>query len=693
MPIRVLKRNGSYQEFSRQKIANAIRKAFEACEYDIEEDSLNEIANDVKVWDEITVEEIQDQVEETLLDYDYRDVHKSYVIYRYQRQLLRAANTTDKTILELIQGENEYWNKENANKRANKTSTQRDYIAGITSTDVANRLIFPKDIMQCHNDGKIHIHDMDYTIHPGITNCCLINLRDMLENGTVINDVLIEPPHRFTTACTIATQIIQNVASNQYGGLTISISHLAPFLRKSKLYWASIFPDYPDVCAKLYEKELSAGVQTLNYQINSFTASTGQSPFATVHIDLEERPEYAEEVKQIAEELMKQRLLGFKNKLGVYVTQTFPKIIVVLRDKYFTDPVYKEFIHLCALCTAKRMVPDYMSEKNMLKYKGAIVPAMGCRSLLKPIWNEGELKLWGRFNLGVCTVNLPYVAYEADGDRDKFWSILKERVEMCRRAQLIRVKRIANSTSDIAPTIWQYGAFARLPEGTKLSEIIYGGYASISLGYAGLYECTKLMTGESQSGEEGFKFAEQVMQFLDATTKEWSIIDNLGWGVYGTPLESTTYKFAKALYKFGYDRHYITNSIHIPVFEEIDPFEKLKIEGKLQVYSTGGNVNYIESTKLDNNLDAVIEVMKAINDYSLYAEINSKNDFCMACGSTEEQQINDDLEWFCPVCGCKDPTKLYHPRRICGYIQVGDTNKGRTQDIKERYVHLDNHEV
>lgn len=528
----IVKRSNDLQEFDVNKIENAIRKAFIEVDGNVDEITVKTLAKEIKIWDKIHVEEIQDQIEELLMSYGFHDVARAYVIYRYKHELLRKANTTDKTITELLKGVNEYWNKENANKRANRTSTQRDYIAGITSTDVARRLIFPEDVITAHDEGVIHLHDMDYSIHPGMTNCSLINLQDMLNNGTVINDVLIESPHRFITACTIASQIMLNVASNQYGGLTITIAHLAPYLRKSEQYFKE---NYPDSWESLYKKELQDGVQTLNYQLNSFTASTGQSPFSTIHIDLEENPEYEKEIQLIATELLNQRIKGFKNKLRVYVTQTFPKIIVVLRDKYFTESKYKAFIYLCAKCTALRMVPDYMSEKNMLKYKGAVVPAMGCRSLLKPIYPNGQLKLWGRFNLGVCTLNLPYIAYLSVRNNEDFWNLLKEYAELARKAQLCRVKRIANSTSDCAPTLWQYGAFARLPEHTKLSEIIYGGYASVSLGYAGLYECTNIITGESQSGEKGYKFAESLMKWLDNTTKEWATIDNLGWSVYGTP--------------------------------------------------------------------------------------------------------------------------------------------------------------
>lgn len=663
----VIKRDGSFEEFDINKIKSAIHKAFSAKDADA--------LYFIKFWDKFNkdffiinretkphVEHIQNIIEKELSKYDF-DIARSYITYRDKHALLREINTTDEAIKTLIEGKNEYWNKENANKRAERTSTQRDYIAGITSTDIAKRLILPKEVVEAHEAGIIHQHDMDYAIHPGITNCCLINLKDMLDNGTVINDVLIESPHRFLTACTIASQIMLNVASNQYGGLTISIAHLAPYLRKSCKYYKSKYKNHWE---SLFNKELEDGIQTLNYQLNSFTASTGQSPFSTIHIDLEEDLEYKKEIELIATELLKQRIKGFKNKDGVYVTQAFPKIIVVLRDKYFTDPKYKDFIYLCAECTAKRMVPDYISEKNMLKYKGAVIPVMGCRSMLSLLYEDGKLKLWGRLNVGVCSLNLPFIAYESNGDIDKFWDLMVKYTNLCRTAQLTRVKRIANTSVDCAPTLWMHGAFARLHEGSKIGDIIYNGYASISLGYAGLYECTKIMTGESHSSAKGYDFAKGVMEFLANKTEQWKLEDNLGWSVYGTPIESVTYKFAKALHKFGYDRDFVTNSVHIPVFEDIDPIEKLKIEGSLQKYSTGGNVNYVESSDMTNNLDAIIEIMKAINEYCLYAEINSKHDYCHNCGSEVEQQVDEDMNWYCPSCGCKDPKKLFHARRICG---------------------------
>lgn len=698
--MKVKKRDGKIVDFEPEKIRKAIKKCFQEVGLDLSkvgivaEPALDMICDIlVKKNNMVDVEDIQDIVEEELMNRGFFEAAKAYIKYRYKHQLTREFhNTTDNTIMELISGENEYWNTENANKRAYVNSTQRDYIAGITSTDIARRLIFPKDCIDAHDKGIIHIHDMDYAVQK-MHNCGLINLKDCLDNGTVINGIKIESPHRFITACTIASQICLQVSSSQYGGMTVSIAHLAPYLSKSYDYWLKVISD-PDEADKCWKKELTDGVQTFNYQMNSFTGSNGQSPFSTVFIDLEEDPNWNEYTRFIAEEFLKQRLLGFKNEDGVYITPTFPKLIVVLRDKYFEDPKYSDFIRLCAECTAKRMVPDYISEKKMLEYKGEIIPPMGCRSLLsKHLDENGNSILWGRFNCGVGTINLPYIAYLAKQENRNFYEILNTYLDLIHKAQLVRLKRLASATSDVAPTLWQHGVYGRLKSGEPLSNLIYGGYATISLGYCGVYETTQIMTGESQSGEKGFKFAEELMAYLDRKTQEWTEEDNIKWGVYGTPIESTTYKFAKALKQFEYDRDYVTNSIHVPVFEEIDPITKLEIEGKLQKYSTGGNVNYIEASDLSQNLDAIITIMKAINDNCMYAEINSKHDYCHNCGSEAEQQIDEEMNWYCPVCGCKDPMKLYHARRVCGYIQTGEYNKGRTQDIKERYVHLDNHDL
>lgn len=524
-----------------------------------------------------------------------------------------------------------------------------------------------------------------------MTNCCLINLKDMLANGTMLNDVKIETPHKFSTACTIATQIQLQVSGSQYGGMTISCSHLAPYLRATKDKYEKMgFTG--EALAKLVHMDLVEGVQTYNYQLNSYVSTAGQSPFSTFHIDLEEEPEYERETMAIAMEFLKQRIQGFKNADGVWVTPTFPKIIVVLRDKYFTDPKYHDFIYKCAECTAKRMVPDYMSAKLMMQHKGAIVPAMSCRSLLKPIYPDGKLKLYGRFNLGVATLNLPYIAYESVTTKTDFMTVLYHYAALCHKGQLCRVKRIANATTDCAPILWQDGAFMRAKPGEKLGKYIYGGYASISLGYAGLAETVEILTGHKLTEDLGLEMGETIMKELVALTEKWAKEDDLGWSVYGTPIEATTYKFANAIKKFGYDKDFITNSVHCPVYDPIDPFKKLEIEGKLQKYSTGGSVNYVEASDLTGNLDAVVEIMKGIYENCLYAEINSKHDYCYECGSEVEQLIDEDMNWYCPVCGNKNPKKLFHARRVCGYIATGEYNKGRTADIKNRYVHVDNHD-
>lgn len=690
----VIKRDGTKVPFDKEKICNAINKAYV-------EVHGGPAGNIVEIFDDIarglidlkvsttTVEAIQDIVERTLMSYD-KDVAKAYITYRYQHALIRE-NTTDTTLQEYLAGASEYWNKENANKKPELTSTQRDKVAGITSTDFARRLIFPKDVIEAHDHGIIHMHDIDYAIHAGETNCCLINLKDMLDNGTMLNDWKIKSPHRFSTACNIATQIQLGVSGLQYGGMTISLSHLAPYLRKTKTYYQSKGFSDEDV-EKLVQLNLEEGVQIYNYQLNSFTGTNGQSPFSTLHIDLKEDLEYEEETMRIAMEFLRQRIQGHLNKDNVWVTPTFPKIIVVLYKEFFTDPKYKDFINICAECSAKRMVPDYMSAKMMMEYKGAIVPAMSCRSLLKPIYPDGKLKLYGRFNLGVSTLNLPYIAYLADG-LGSFDDQLEYFAELCRKGQLCRVKRIANSTTDCAPLLWQNGAFMRAKPGEKLEKYIYGGYASISLGYAGVAEAVEILTGKSMTTTDGMLMAEHIMRKLVEFTDRWAKEDNLGWSVYGTPIESTTYKFANAIKKFGYTRDFITNSIHVPVYEPIGPFKKLEIEGILQQYSTGGNVNYVESSDLTQNIPAVIELMKGIYDNCLYAEINSKHDYCANCGSEAEQVITDDGEWECPVCHCRDPKKLFHARRVCGYIQTGEYNHGRTMDIKNRYVHVDNHEI
>ena len=649
---------------------------------------------------------------------------KKYITYRYTRELVRKANTTDQTIKELIEGENEYWNNENANKNAEVVTTQRDYLAGITSTDITRRFLLPEDIVKAHDEGIIHFHDADYFAQNALHNCELINLDDMLQNGTVINGVMIEKPHRFITAATIATQIILAVTSSSYGGATVSLTHLAPFVRLSYEKYYKKYEERnlsKEDCEKFAmqdtKKEVEDGVQTFNYQVNSMTNTNGQAPFLSVCMYLGETDEYKEELAMIIEEFLKQRILGFKNEKGVYITPAFPKLLYILEeDNIHEDSKYWYLTKLAAECTAKRMVPDYISEKVMLELKkneygdGDCYPCMGCRSFLTPDrtmhlgniakaknYVEGKGKYYGRFNQGVVTINLPDVALSSEGDMDKFWKIFDERLELCHKALQIRHKRLSNVTSDVAPILWQHGALARLEKGESIHELLHHGYSTISLGYAGLYECVKYMTGHSHTDNgEGKEFGLKVMQHLNDATKKWKEEEDIDYSVYGTPIESTTYKFAKCLKeRFGTvkgitDRNYITNSYHIPVFEEIDAFSKLKLESEFQKLSPGGAISYVETPNLQNNLDAVIEIIKFIYDNIMYAELNTKSDYCQKCGYTGEILIDDNLEWYCPNCGNKDHNTLNVARRTCGYIGTNFWNKGRTQEIKERVLHIDN---
>ena len=658
------------------------------------------------------------------MEFDKYQLAKKYITYRYTRELVRKANTTDQTIKELIEGENEYWNNENANKNAEVVTTQRDYLAGITSTDITRRFLLPEDIVKAHDEGIIHFHDADYFAQNALHNCELINLDDMLQNGTVINGVMIEKPHRFITAATIATQIILAVTSSSYGGATVSLTHLAPFVRLSYEKYYKKYEERnlsKEDCEKFAmqdtKKEVEDGVQTFNYQVNSMTNTNGQAPFLSVCMYLGETDEYKEELAMIIEEFLKQRILGFKNEKGVYITPAFPKLLYVLEeDNIHEDSKYWYLTTLAAECTAKRMVPDYISEKVMLELKkneygdGDCYPCMGCRSFLTPDrtmhlgniakaknYVEGKGKYYGRFNQGVVTINLPDVALSSEGDMDKFWKILDERLELCHKALQIRHKRLSNVTSDVAPILWQHGALARLEKGESIHELLHHGYSTISLGYAGLYECVKYMTGHSHTDNgEGKEFGLKVMQHLNDATKKWKEEEDIDYSLYGTPLESSTYKFAKCLReRFGTvkgitDRNYITNSYHIPVFEEIDAFSKLKLESEFQKLSPGGAISYVETPNLQNNLDAVIEIIKFIYDNIMYAELNTKSDYCQKCGYTGEILIDDNLEWYCPNCGNKDHNTLNVARRTCGYIGTNFWNKGRTQEIKERVLHIDN---
>lgn len=647
-----------------------------------------------------------------------KDVARCYIRYRYLRGLVRESNTTDKTIFELLNGTNEYWNSENANKNAKVVTVQRDYIAGITSTDITRRFLLPKDIVEAHDAGIIHFHDADYFAQNALHNCELINLEDMLQNGTMINNILIEKPHRFLTAATIATQIITAVTSSSYGGATITLTALAPFVRSSyeKYYDKYKKRGMDDETCKKYamedtKKEIEDGVQTFNYQVNSMTNTNGQSPFLSVCMYLGETTEYKEELSWIIEEFLKQRILGLKNEKGVYITQAFPKLLYVLEeDNIHEDSKYYYLTKLAAKCTAKRLVPDYISEKIMKECKidangnGQCYPCMGCRSFLTPYLDKnGKPKYYGRFNQGVVTISLPDVALSSKKDMDEFWKIFDERLELCHRALQIRHERLAHAISDIAPILWQHGALARLGKGESIHELLHNGYSTISLGYAGLYECVKYMTGNSHTDNGiGKEFALEVMKKLNDKCNEWKKEEKIDYSVYGTPIESTTYKFAKCLRnRFGIiegitDRDYITNSYHVPVFEKIDPFTKLSLESEFQKLSPGGAISYIECADLTNNIDAVIEVIKFIYDHIMYAELNTKSDYCQVCGYDGEIKIVDEngkLDWKCPNCGNMDHSKMNVARRTCGYIGTNFFNQGRTDEIRNRYVHLDNHKI
>lgn len=726
--MRIVKRDGHIVDYNPEKIKTAINKAnSEVQELNkISEKQIEEIISYIESLDKkrILVEDIQDIIEEKLMEYDKYQLAKKYITYRYTRELVRKANTTDQTIKELIEGENEYWNNENSNKNAEVVTTQRDYLAGITSTDITRRFLLPEEIVKAHDEGIIHFHDADYFAQNALHNCELINLEDMLQNGTIINGVMIEKPHRFSTAATIATQIILAVSSSSYGGATISLSHLAPFVRDSYEKYLSKYRErhFNEEDCKAYaiedtKKEVADGVQTFNYQVNSMTNTNGQAPFLSVNMYLGETEEYKEELAMIIEEFLKQRILGFKNEKGVYITPAFPKLLYILEeDNVHKDSKYYYLTELAAKCTAKRMVPDYISEKVMKELKknaygdGECYPCMGCRSFLTPDrlkdvgniakaknYEEGKGKYYGRFNQGVVTINLPDVALSSKKDMDKFWEIFDERLELCHKALQVRHKRLSNATSDVAPILWQHGALARLDKGESIHDLLHDGYSTISLGYAGLYECVKYMTGHSHTDNgKGKEFGLAVMQHLNDKANEWKQAENIDYSIYGSPIESTTYKFARCLKdRFGIvkgitDRDYITNSYHVPVFEEIDAFSKLRLESEFQRLSPGGAISYIETPNLQNNIDAVLQVISFIYDNIMYAELNTKSDYCQKCGFDGEMQIDDELEWYCPNCGNRDHNTLNVARRTCGYIGSNFWNKGRTQEIKERVLHLDN---
>ena len=724
--MKIIKRNGAEATFDISKIIMAITKANAAVE---ESDrmtprQIQRIAESVELACQelgrsAAVEEIQDMVEKQIMAHGAFEVAKAYITYRYTRSLVRRANTTDDRILSLIECNNEEAKQENSNKNPIVNSTQRDYMAGEVSRDITSRLLLPKDIVEAHEEGIIHFHDADYYAQH-MHNCDLVNLEDMLENGTVITGTLIERPHSFSTACNIATQIIAQVASNQYGGQSISLTHLAPFvqvsrerIRREVAAEMQAIDAHPgeEKLAELVEnrvrEEIRRGVQTIQYQVVTLLTTNGQAPFVTVFMYLGEAKNEQErhDLAMIIEETLRQRYQGVKNEKGVWVTPAFPKLIYVLEeDNIHEDSPYWYLTELAARCTAKRMVPDYISEKKMLELKvdkngeGHCYTCMGCRSFLTPYVDEnGKPKYYGRFNQGVVTINLPDVALSSGGNMEKFWKIFDERLELCHRALMCRHERLKGTLSDAAPILWQYGALARLKKGEPIDKLLYGGYSTISLGYAGLYECVKYMTGKSHTDPAATPFALEVMQHMNDKCAEWKQKENIDFSLYGTPLESTTYKFAKCLQKrFGIipgvtDKGYITNSYHIHVTENIDAFSKLAFESKFQALSPGGAISDVEVPNMQNNIPAVLEVMKFIYDNIMYAELNTKSDYCQVCGYDGEIEIvehDGKLVWRCPNCGNTDQDKMNVARRTCGYIGTQFWNQGRTQEIKERVLHL-----
>ena len=725
--MKIIKRNGAEATFDISKIIMAVTKANAAVEEGdrMTPRQIQRIAESVELACQelgrsAAVEEIQDMVEKQIMAHGAFEVAKAYITYRYTRSLVRRANTTDDRILSLIECNNEEAKQENSNKNPIVNSTQRDYMAGEVSRDITSRLLLPKDIVEAHEEGIIHFHDADYYAQH-MHNCDLVNLEDMLENGTVITGTLIERPHSFSTACNIATQIIAQVASNQYGGQSISLTHLAPFvqvsrerIRREVAAEMQAIDAHPgeEKLAELVEnrvrEEIRRGVQTIQYQVVTLLTTNGQAPFVTVFMYLGEAKNEQErhDLAMIIEETLRQRYQGVKNEKGVWVTPAFPKLIYVLEeDNIHEDSPYWYLTELAARCTAKRMVPDYISEKKMLELKvdkngeGHCYTCMGCRSFLTPYVDPetGKPKYYGRFNQGVVTINLVDVALSSGGNFDKFWKIFDERLDLCHRALQARHKRLLGTPSDAAPILWQYGALARLKKGEKIDKLLFGGYSTISLGYAGLYECVKYMTGRSHTDAGAKPFALSVMQHMNDKCNEWKKAENMDYSLYGTPLESTTYKFAKCLQKrFGIvpgitDKNYITNSYHVHVSEPIDAFTKLKFESEFQELSPGGAISYVEVPNMQDNLEAVMSVLQFIYDNIMYAELNTKSDYCQCCGYDGEIRIVEDdgkLVWECPKCGNRDQNKLNVARRTCGYIGTQFWNQGRTQEIKERVLHL-----
>ena len=723
--MRIIKRNGSEEDFNIEKIINAVKKANGSGEHKfLTDEQIEDVADYVeykcnKIRRAVSVEEIQDMVEDQLMAKGAFELARRYVRYRYNRSLVRKANTTDNRILSLIECNNEEVKQENSNKNPTVNSVQRDYMAGEVSRDLTRRMLLPADIVEADKEGIIHFHDSDYFAQH-MHNCDLVNLEDMLQNGTVISDTLIERPHSFSTACNIATQIIAQVASNQYGGQSISLAHLAPFVQVSRekirretlaeIEELGVHPTEEkinDIVEQRLRKEVNRGVQTIQYQVVTLLTTNGQAPFVTVFMYLNEAKNEQEkhDLAMIIEETLKQRHKGVKNEKGVWITPAFPKLIYVLEEDNITeDSKYWYLTKLAAKCTAKRMVPDYISEKVMLQSKidkngeGHCFTCMGCRSFLTPYVDEnGKPKYYGRFNQGVVTVNLIDIGLSAGKDLDKFWKIFDERMELCHRALQCRHERLTGTLSDAAPILWQYGALARLKKGEKIDKLLHGGYSTLSLGYAGLWECVYSLIGKKLTEKEGKELGLEIMQKLNDYCAKWKKAENIDYSLYGTPLESTTYKFAKCLQKrFGIikgvtDKNYITNSYHVHVTENIDAFSKLKLESEFQALSPGGAISYVEVPNMQDNIPAVLQVIKFIYDNIMYAELNTKSDYCQVCGYDGEIKIvHDDgkLVWECPNCGNRDQDKMNVARRTCGYIGTQFWNQGRTQEIEERVLHL-----
>lgn len=725
--MKIIKRDCSEVDFNKSKIYEAIMKAMTFGSGIIKPTIAKEIADEIEMEvqgvQDLDIYIVESMVFDKLIAKGENLTAKSYEGYRRVREFQRdVKNSTDESVIELLEGKSEYWNEENSNKNAMLVTTQRDYMAGIESEDISKRMLLTPDIIQAHEDGIIHFHDMDYFGQNATHNCDLINLEDMLQSGTVISNVMIEKPHSFSTACNVATQIIAQVASSQYGGQSISLTHLAPFVDVSRKKIREEVKHEIDLCngnpemidtitEERLKREINKGVQTIQYQVVTLMTTNGQAPFLSVFMYLNEAKD--EQTKKdlalIIEEVLKQRIQGVKNEKGIWVTPAFPKLLYVLEeDNVYEDSKYFYLTKLAAECSAKRLVPDYISEKKMLEYKvdkngnGNCYPCMGCRSFLTPYIDEnGEPKYYGRFNQGVVTINLPDIALSSGGDFDTFWQLFEARTELCHKALQLRHKRLENTPSDVAPILWQHGALARLQKGETIDKLLHNGYSTISLGYAGLYECVKYMTGHSHTdGGIGEKFGLEVMQALNDKCAQWKEAEHIDYSLYGSPIESTTYKFAKCLKKrFGIiegitDRNYITNSYHVPVFEEINAFDKLELEAKFQKLSPGGAISYVEIPNMNDNLEAIIQLVQFIYNNIMYAELNSKSDYCMICGYDKEIKIITDektgkLIWECPNCHNRDQNKMSVARRTCGYIGTNFWNQGRTQEIQERVLHID----